>query len=228
MSVLETIKQGKLLSGICLDVYEIISNYAGLTIGQIHRKYQAMRPEHKGRGRNEIAKRVRDLELWGAIAKGEKDYCSTTSCLVWTYNATGLLPKRGFKKGTEPTVVTEGTPRPYQASIAPLRMAEKLSPLDVAALLEAKNDELKALSERAQRVASEALDLDTKLTNIVTAVVSGANHIEALKRERAELYGKYNSWWRTYTTKRELAKRLAAIDFTLRTLDCVQKLEGAA
>lgn len=99
-SVLKKIMSEKLLAGICLDVYKIINSNKNITTGEIWRKYASM--NDNGRSRNEIAKRVSDLENWGAIKNVGIRECEVTGRLVKSYEVTGLLPDKTKKPEEKP------------------------------------------------------------------------------------------------------------------------------
>lgn len=90
----------QMLKGIALDVYKIISESPNITVGEIYKQYRARRPKF-GRSRNEIAKRVRDLEVWGAVSKAGKSVCDLTGKTVYTFCITGELPSKKKTRKTQ-------------------------------------------------------------------------------------------------------------------------------
>lgn len=94
MNLLEEVKQSGRLKGIAMDVYEIIFHTAGLTGGEIWRRYKAMNPKTK-LSRNDTQKRVNDLVNWGAVLPtGTKAVCAVSGKTVMTWKATGKVPTR--------------------------------------------------------------------------------------------------------------------------------------
>lgn len=89
-----------MLKGVALDVYRIISESPNITVGEIYKQYRARRPKF-GRSRNEIAKRVRDLEVWGAVSKAGKSVCDLTGKTVYTFCITGDVPVKKKQKKAE-------------------------------------------------------------------------------------------------------------------------------
>jgi len=90
---MKTIQKNNLLRGVALDVYGIITRNPNLTVGEIFRKYKGKYPQTT-RSRNELAKRVTDLESWGAIATTAAGRCPTSGRMAMKYAATGAYPKR--------------------------------------------------------------------------------------------------------------------------------------
>lgn len=211
MNILETIKKEQVLTGVALDVYEIVTNDQGSTVGEIAKKYQAMRPRFK-RGRNEIAKRVRDLEVWGAIKKNGTAPCSVTGKTVATYKTTGNLPNRHAIPAMD-VKAAEGA---------------KLKAVDVAALLETKNDEIKKVKALAADVALEALKLNNRVTDLVKTVDGGVAEIATLRAVRAEKLAKALGFFTTKKTRDALKKEIEAIDFVLRTLATTEEFKVSA
>lgn len=208
MSIIDTIKQNGLLKGIALDVYEIISESPTSTVGEIFRKYKAKRPRF-ARSRNEIAKRVRDLEVWGAIRKDGAAKCEFSGRNVSTFIVTGKLPDRTVFKPLNPYSFDEPT---QEAS---------LSPLDVTALLENKNEEL-AKAREAMTKLYEQVD------NLLVAVEGGYNHFEALKHLQKEKSKKIRSFFTTKATKAKLKKELDAIEYILSTFRYISTARSVA
>ena len=204
-SILETVKKERLLRGIALDVFEIITGEANQTIGEIAKKYQALRPKFK-RGRNEIAKRVRDLETWGAVQKNGADVCSVTGKKVAMYKVTGKLPNR------------------YAVPV-PARKAT-LSPIDVSALLEKKNVEIAAVKKNANEVAEKATALMKKANVLKVAVEGNVSSVAALKAVRAEKLSSMTAFFKSKATRAKIRKEIEAIDFALRTLQAVEELSA--
>lgn len=103
-TVLQEIRNQKLLSGIALDVYTILAESDSfLTAGEVWRKYAAMNPKNR-RNRNEIAKRLHDLVTWEAVAStAETVTCEVTNRTVKAFFVTNRLPNR--KAATTPAYV---------------------------------------------------------------------------------------------------------------------------
>jgi len=95
--LLQEIIRNKLLTGIALDVYTIIWHNKNLSVGEIWKRYSSLNKD-VDRSRNEIAKRVYDLETWGAIRSDGTDECEVTGRVVKFYNITGHYPDRSATK----------------------------------------------------------------------------------------------------------------------------------
>jgi hypothetical protein len=104
MSVLEQVSQSGVLKGVLLDLYTYLSAVpTGMTIGELHRTFKSRNPKTL-RSRNEIAKRVLDLQEAGAVYKKGTTICPVTGRTVAVYFTTSDMPHK-VKRGA-PMVVT--------------------------------------------------------------------------------------------------------------------------
>jgi len=93
--LLEKIKDEGLLTGLKLDIYEIISENHGLTVGELAAYYKKRYPR-TDRGRNELAKRVTELQQMGAIRTEGKIICSRSGRQAAVFVVTQELPDRSL------------------------------------------------------------------------------------------------------------------------------------
>lgn len=96
-ALVDQIRTKGLLKGVSLQVYEIVANKPGLTVGEMASVYLGTLedPTVLGRSRNELAKRVSDLVGWGAIkVDGGKTLCPYTGRKANRYVVTGNLPTK--------------------------------------------------------------------------------------------------------------------------------------
>ena len=92
-SVFETVSQTGALAGVALDVFGIVVRKPGLTTGEIYTQYKLANPKTQ-RSRNELAKRVSDLQSWGVLTKNGVTICSYTGHQAYRWVATGNAPVR--------------------------------------------------------------------------------------------------------------------------------------
>lgn len=92
-NVYQKVEQKGLLRGVALDVFKIVCDNPGLTIGEISLKYQKLNPV-KARARNELAKRVSELYQYGALVPYETVQCSVTGRQAARWKPTNQEPNR--------------------------------------------------------------------------------------------------------------------------------------
>ncbi|MEM4379216.1 MAG: hypothetical protein QXL01_00825 [Thermoplasmatales archaeon] len=117
-TALRKAKESGIISGVALDVFEIIVNTPDLTVGEIYNRYVAKYPR-TSRSRNELAKRVSDLKNWGAIRTNGETICSQTGRKAFTLVATGEVPNRTEGK-SEVLTVPEMVLQPRYATTIPI------------------------------------------------------------------------------------------------------------
>lgn len=91
--ILDQVVEEKALSGIALDVFEIVCNAPGVTAGEIFMAYKKKYP-NTSRARNELAKRVSDLNNWGVIKPTGVTICPYSKRDASQYEPTGNMPDR--------------------------------------------------------------------------------------------------------------------------------------
>jgi len=90
--VYEKIVNRKLLTGVQMEIYEILYISGPATVGEIATLYKDRHPRTK-RNRSELSKRVSELAASGAVEKSPKlRKCPTTKKKVNVWKFTGKLP----------------------------------------------------------------------------------------------------------------------------------------
>lgn len=91
--LLNKVKENNLLTGISLDLYELICNNSNKTVGELYQLYVLKYPT-TSRSRNELAKRVNDLKNWGSVTTSGTVICGFTGRNASMWCTTGKLPNK--------------------------------------------------------------------------------------------------------------------------------------
>ena len=82
-----------------LDVYNIFYNHGPITAGQAWSHYKVQHPNTQ-RGRNEVAKRVSELQTLGVMKEtGMKTTCPVTGFEAMLWDVTENIPRKEDNKG---------------------------------------------------------------------------------------------------------------------------------
>jgi hypothetical protein len=123
------------LRGIKSDVFAVICNTPGLTVGEIATRYSDLKPE-RSRPRNEIAKRVLDLVYMGLVKKVGVTECPVTHRKAARWFPTGgtdVVPlKRNNNDSTQNYAHVEGTVVPTSSTTTVVTPNETVTVVNVA------------------------------------------------------------------------------------------------